>query len=80
MDNTAQIDLHTISVVLKKQDHSISLLQCLLHSAHYHSDLPENKRCSRADAGIVLRDCGLTLPGPSLRWADFTIYHTNYSF
>ena len=29
MDKTAQIDLHTVSVVLKKQYHLISLFQCV---------------------------------------------------
>ena len=66
MNNAAQIHLHTASIVLKTQDHSISVFQYVSLSAYYHSDLPVNKRHSRADARIVPRDCGPTIPGPSL--------------
>ena len=67
MNNAAQIHLHKFIVVLKKQDHSISLFQYVSLSAYYRSDLPVNKRHSRVDARIVPRDCGPTILGPSLR-------------
>ena len=34
MDNAAQIDLHTASVVLNKQDHSIALFQYVPYIQH----------------------------------------------
>ena len=56
----------------------INFKQYVLHSAYYRSDSPKNKRRSRADAPIVPRDCGPTIIGPSLRWAEFTIYRIIY--
>ena len=66
MDNAAQIDLHTASVMLKSKIIQFHYSNNLLHSAYFRYDLPENKRRSRADAGIVPRDCVPTLLGPSL--------------
>ena len=75
MDNAAQTDLHIASVVLKTRSFNFTILICLLHSAFYLSDLPENKRRSRADARIVPRDCGPTnygrvYDGLTLRYTD----------
>ena len=79
MNNAAQIDLHTASVMLKNkiiESHYFNMLDCrnFIKIKNFNNDLPENKRRSRADARIVPRDCRPILLGPTLRWADFTIY------
>ena len=74
MDNAAQIDLHTASVVLIKQDHSISLFQYVSYIYHTTTVTCRRRKVAAADARIVQRDCGPTIMGPSLQWAEFTIY------
>ena len=77
MDNAAQIDLHTASIVLKNkiiQSHyfNMSLTFSVLPQRFAGKHASQPRVCSHASC--FTRDCRPTILRPTLRWTDFMIY------